>query len=132
MENQKGGNTMPKKIEVDLDELRRLHATGMHDGPIGKQLGCSGVTICSLRKKLGLAAHHAGGRKASGNGKALVGPNSVRPGPAPLAAAVTVPAVVAPNGHGHGSLRVVMFEVSGGSETTMAALDAVKAALSRS
>jgi hypothetical protein len=59
---------MPKIIEIDDAKLRQLHGQGLRDNAIGKEFGCSAVTICHHRKVLGLKANWGGGR-GSGNAR---------------------------------------------------------------
>ena len=56
---------MPKKIEIDSEKLKALHAQGLSDEKIGEKLGCSGVTIGVKRRVLGLPGGRPG-RKPSG------------------------------------------------------------------
>jgi hypothetical protein len=59
---------MPAKIQIDDDELKRLHAQGLSDQAIGAKLGCSGGTIRVNRFRLGLPAGPRGRRPGKGNG----------------------------------------------------------------
>ena len=55
---------MPKKIEIDIEKLKALHAQGLSDREIGEKLGCSGVTIGVNRRALGLPRGRPGPRPA--------------------------------------------------------------------
>jgi hypothetical protein len=57
---------MPKKIEIDGEKLKALHAQGLCDREIGERFGCSAVTIGTARNKLGLPKGRPG-RRPSGN-----------------------------------------------------------------
>jgi hypothetical protein len=48
---------MARRIEIDPEELKRLHGEGLSDTAVGKQLGASGVTIGKLRRGLGITSH---------------------------------------------------------------------------
>jgi len=131
-------NEMPRKMEIDENELRRLHAQGLADGAIGAQLGCAASTIHLRRKRLGLPSN--GGRRPSGSvGTTRRVPRTKshstmkivkveRPGivPVPKAPAQDDGNV---SGQPKARCRVAMFEVEGSAEAILQAVEAVKAAL---
>lgn len=53
-----------KRIEIDEERLRAMHAKGMHDGEIAKAFGCSVPTLFKRRKSLGLPANGRGKSRA--------------------------------------------------------------------
>lgn len=57
---------MPKKIEIDTEKLKALHAQGLTDGAIGERLGVSAGTIFLRRNQLGLPAGHRGPGRGPG------------------------------------------------------------------
>jgi len=67
--------TVPKKIEINSEKLKALHAQGLSDREIGEKLGCSAGTILTNRNALGLPAGKRGPRPA-GEGRK---PRQMRP-----------------------------------------------------
>ena len=136
---QAAGQEEGMRKQIDREQLKALHAEGLDDRAIAEKLEFSPVRIAHIRRDLGLAPQGRRG-KAAGNGSAKV--QRTAAGTAPeahvqghngnselLLPDVTVPAAK-PNGHA--TARVVMFEISGGNETIIAAIETVRAALARS
>lgn len=56
-EEQKETPAMPRRIDFDEDKLRQLHAQGLTDHEIGKQMECSGSMVHKKRTYLNLPAN---------------------------------------------------------------------------
>lgn len=56
---------MPKKIEIDLEKIKELHAQGLSDREIGEKLGGCSATIRTRRIQLGLAPGRRGPRAST-------------------------------------------------------------------
>jgi hypothetical protein len=61
---------MARKITIDPEQLKELHAQGLTDKEIGAQLGCAAPTICQRRKHLGLESNR---RKKAQRSNAISG-----------------------------------------------------------
>ena len=61
---------MPKKIEIDVEKLKVLHAQRLSDREIGERLGCSAGTARLNRVALGLGPGAPGRRGHRPSGKA--------------------------------------------------------------
>jgi len=61
---------MPKKIEIDSEKLKALHAQGLSDREIGERLGCSAATARLNRVALVLGPGAPGRRGHRASGKA--------------------------------------------------------------
>ena len=61
---------MPKKIEIDIEKLKALHAQRLSDREIGERLGCSAATARTNRVALGLGPGAPGRRGRRPSGKA--------------------------------------------------------------
>lgn len=66
---------MSKKIEIDMEKLKALHAQHLSDRAIGERLGVSGATILVRRHQLGLPPG-ARGRRGPGRGQAAKSPSA--------------------------------------------------------
>ena len=62
--------TVPKKIEINSEKLKALHAQGLSDREIGERLGCSAATARVNRVALGLGPGAPGRRGHRASGKA--------------------------------------------------------------
>jgi uncharacterized protein YerC len=53
------GNTMSKKswLNIDRNELKRLHSQGYRDVELTTHFGISGSSVCNIRKSLNLKAN---------------------------------------------------------------------------
>jgi len=121
---------------IDPEEVRKLNQEGLDDDAISKRLGFSKVSVGHVRRTLNLPLPGRGS-KPSGNGSALVHKaqrkaaivesHLAEPIQEPAAVQEAQPGVAVPQA----KARVVMFEISGGNETILAAIETVKAALAR-
>lgn len=59
---------MPKKIQIDIEKLKALHAQKLSDRAIGERLGVSAATILVRRNQLGLPPG-APGHRGRGRGQ---------------------------------------------------------------
>lgn len=50
-------------VDIDENELRRLHAEGLGDAEIAQRLGVAHRTLARRRSNLGLAPNHTGPRR---------------------------------------------------------------------
>jgi len=74
---------MPKKIEIDIEKLKTLHAQRLSDREIGERLGCSAATARTNRVALGLGpgapgrrGHRPSGKASKAGGRAVRHPES--------------------------------------------------------
>jgi hypothetical protein len=132
--------TKMARVLVDDDKLVELHKQGLTDKEIADGIGCGYVATSAHRRALGLPPNSSGGKPKNGNGtKPLpkvqrmaadrAAETSIELAPALLPASAEVqPGVAVPH---RAKARVVMFEIEGGNETILAAIETVKAALQR-
>jgi hypothetical protein len=126
------GEEKQMRRTVDPEEVRKLNQEGLDDATIAERMEVSRVAVGKVRRDLHLPSK--GKRGAPHKGTALL--QSVQRKAAQIETAIDpqitqIAQISEPaKANGHATARVVMFELSGDNASIMAAIDAVRAALS--
>jgi hypothetical protein len=118
---------MPPTKRVDPEQIKALHLLGHGIAEIAARMSISATAVTYHMGKMGITPNP---RRKPRQESALA---TVQPEPV-LSAQSSLAILAAPKvqgGNGTAKARVVMFEIEGGDQTILAAIETVKAALSK-